>query len=137
MSVSCAHPDVSSTSVRIARRWFVTNASPTAAASFMNRARLASIDIHSVTSRALNAQASTTWVPWVLTTLMRRPEWTRAAVPRRAGIVTSWVFAGAIDSQGEELEGAPRPLHWGRFAGFAGAIDSCAEELESVARRGP
>src|SRR2546429_1164906 len=121
LPISCAQPDVSSTSVRIARRWFVTNASPTAAASFMNRARLASIDIHSVTSRALNAQASTTWVPWVLTTLMRCPAWTRAALPRRAGIVTSWVFTGPPSSS----------------AGFAGAIDSCAEALERVARRGP
>src|SRR6266545_5577618 len=89
MSVSCAHPEVSSTRVRMGRRWFVTNVSPTAAASFMNHARLASIAIHSDVSRALNAQASTTCVPWVFTTLMRRPALTRAALPRRAGIVTS------------------------------------------------
>src|SRR5438128_52339 len=92
MSVSWAHPDVSSISVRIGRRWFVTNVSPTAAASFMNHARLASIDIHSVTSRALNAQASTTCVPWVLTTLIRWAALTRAALPRPAGIVTSPVL---------------------------------------------
>jgi len=37
----------------------------------MNHARLASIDIHSVTSFALKAQVSTTCVPWVLVTLTR------------------------------------------------------------------
>ena len=68
MSVSCAQLEVSSTSVRIGRRWFVTKESPTAAASFMNHARLASIAIHSVRSLALNAQASTTCVPCVFTT---------------------------------------------------------------------
>ena len=36
----------------------------------MNAARLASIDIHSVRSRALKAQASTTCVPEVLMTLI-------------------------------------------------------------------
>src|SRR5256886_6098071 len=108
MSVSWAHPDVSSTSVRIGRRRFVTNVSPTAAASFMNHARLASIDIHSVRSRALNAQASTTWVPWVFTTLMRCPAPTRAALPRRAGIVTSSGLTGP-------------PFFRRSSAGFAGA----------------
>ncbi len=93
MSVSWAPPDVSSSSVRIGRRWFVRNASPTAARSFMNHARLASIDIHSVTSRALNAHVSTTCVPWVLMTLTRWPAATRAAAPRRAGIVRSCVVA--------------------------------------------
>src|SRR5439155_11619447 len=73
MSVSWTQFEVSSTRVRIGRRWLVTNVSPTAAASFMNEARLASIDIHSVRSRALNAQASTTCVPCVLTTLMCWP----------------------------------------------------------------
>src|SRR5438309_1547923 len=68
--------EVSSTRVRIGLRWLVTKVSPTPAASFMNEARLASIDIHSVRSRALNAQASTTCVPWVLTTLMCWPELT-------------------------------------------------------------
>src|SRR2546429_7822779 len=71
----------------------------------MNHARLASIDIHSVTSRASNAQASTTWVPWVFTTLMRCPAPTRAALPRRAGIVTSSGLMGPPHSS----------------AGFAGA----------------
>src|SRR3989475_6020222 len=108
ISVSGAHPDVSSTSVRIGRRRFVTNVSPTAAASFMNHARLASIDIHSVRSRALNAQASTTWVPWVFTTLMRCPAPTRAALPRRAGIVTSSGLTGP-------------PFFRRSSAGFAGA----------------
>src|SRR6266567_606489 len=79
MRVSWAPPDVSSTRVRMGRRWFVRNASPTAARSFMNHARLASIDIHSVTSLALNAQVSTTCVPWVLMTLTRWPAATRAA----------------------------------------------------------
>ena len=76
------------------RRRLVTNVSPTAAASFMNHARLASIAIHSVASPALNAQASTTCVPWVLTTLMRWPAGTRAAMPRRAGIVVSPALTG-------------------------------------------
>ncbi len=88
MRVSWAQAEVSSTSVRIGRRRFVTNESPTAAASFRNLARLASIAIHSVTSSALNAQVSTTWVPWVLTMRIRWPPRTRAATPRRAGIVT-------------------------------------------------
>src|SRR5258705_10681396 len=55
----------------------------------MNEARLASIDIHSVRSRALKAHASTTCVPWVLTTLMCWPAPACAALPPRAGIVTS------------------------------------------------
>src|SRR2546422_8376922 len=74
----------------------------------MNHARLASIDIHSVRSRALNAQASTTWVPWVFTTLMRCPAPTRAALPRRAGIVTSSGLTGP-------------PFFRRSSAGFAGA----------------
>src|SRR5438094_3202352 len=89
MSVSWTQFEVSSTRVRIGRRWLVTNVSPTAAASFMNEARLASIDIHSVRSWALNAQASTTCVPCVLTTLMCWPALACAALPPRAGIVTS------------------------------------------------
>jgi hypothetical protein len=59
------------------------NVSPTVAASFMNDARLASIDIHSVTSWALKAQASTTCIPWALMTLMPCPAVARAALPRR------------------------------------------------------
>src|SRR4029453_13042748 len=81
--------EVSSTRVRIGLRWLVTKVSPTVAASFMNEARLASIDIHSVRSRALNAQASTTCVPCVLMTLMCWPALACAALPPRAGIVTS------------------------------------------------
>src|SRR5882724_2319604 len=88
MSVSWAQPDVSSTRVRMGRRRFVTKESPTAAASFRNHARLASIAIHSVGSAALNAQASTTWVPCVLTMRTCWPARTPAAIPRRAGIVT-------------------------------------------------
>ena len=53
------------------RRRFVTNESPTAAASLRNHARLASMDIHSVGSSALNAQVSTTCVPCVLMIGMR------------------------------------------------------------------
>src|SRR6516164_5055464 len=55
----------------------------------MNEARLASIDIHSVRSRALKAQASTTCVPCEFTTLMCWPALACAALPPRAGIVTS------------------------------------------------
>src|SRR4029453_3264136 len=87
MRVSWAQPDVSSTRVRMGRRRFVTKESPTAAASFRNHARLASIAIHSVGSAALNAQASTTWVPCVLTMRTCWPAPTRAALPRRAGMV--------------------------------------------------
>src|SRR5207245_11145811 len=100
--------EVSSTRVRIGLRWLVTKVSPTPAASFMNHARLASIDIHSVRSRALNAQASTTWVPWVFATLMRCPAPTGAAWPRRAGIVTSAGLTGP-------------PFFRRSSAGFAGA----------------
>ena len=76
------------------RRWFVRKASPTAARSFKNHARLASMDIHSATSRALKAHVSTTCVPWVLMTLIRWPAATRAAAPRRAGML--WVCVVAI-----------------------------------------
>jgi hypothetical protein len=69
--MSCAPPEVSSTSVRIGRRRFVRNESPTAARSLRNHARLASMDIHSVGSAALNAQVSTTCVPCVLMIVMR------------------------------------------------------------------
>src|SRR5262245_16596411 len=95
MSVSCAQPEVSSIRVMIGRRCVVTNVSPTAGVSFMNEARLASIDIHSVRSSALNAHASTTWVPEVLMTLIRWPALTRAAFPERAGIVTRSAISGA------------------------------------------
>ena len=61
----------------------------------MNAARLASIDIHSVRSRALKAQASTTCVPEVLMTLIRWPALTRTAFPERAGIVTSSAITGS------------------------------------------
>src|SRR5262249_16538568 len=79
------------------RRWLVRKVSPTAARSFRNHARLASIDIHSLTSLALNAHVSTTWVPCVLMTLTRWPAATRAAAPRRAGM-SCWVVAMEFSS---------------------------------------
>src|SRR5216683_1012098 len=109
MRVSWAPPEVSSTRVRIGRRWLVRNVSPRAARSFMNQARLHSIDIHSVTSFALNAQVSTTCEPWVLITLTRWPFVTRAATPRRAGIVRIWVVAMAR-SPGLLSLAAPQPV---------------------------
>src|SRR5437016_3906134 len=133
ISVSWAHPDVSSTSVRIGRRRFVTNVSPTAAASFMNHARLASIDIHSVKSRALNAQASTTWVPWVFTTLMRCPAPTRAALPphlqRKVGVGDHRDGAEDVDLC-EELDEVPR-LRRARLDPVA-AVGGEASDLEDV-----
>src|SRR3989442_15058447 len=74
----------------------------------MNRARLASIDLGAVRSAVLNPQASTSWVPWVFTTLMSWPAPTRAALPRRAGIVTSSGLTGP-------------PFFRRSSAGFAGA----------------
>src|SRR5229473_349107 len=109
MRVSWAPPEVSSTRVRIGRRWLVRNVSPRAARSFMNQARLHSIDIHSVTSFALNAQVSTTCEPWVLITLTRWPFVTRAATPRRAGIVRISVVAMAR-SPGLLSLAAPQPV---------------------------
>src|SRR4029450_11020275 len=88
-----APPEVSSTRVRIGRRWVVRKASPTAARSFKNHARLASIDIHSATSRPLKAHVSTTCVPWGLMTLIRWPAVTRAAGPRGWEIVGVWGVA--------------------------------------------
>ena len=88
------------------RRRFVTNESPTAARSFRNHARLASMDIHSVGSAALNAQVSTTCVPCVLMIVMRWPLLTRAALPRRAGIVT--VSAVMLGSPPRSLSAAVR-----------------------------
>src|SRR5712664_1473053 len=109
MRVSWAPPEVSSTRVRIGRRWFVRNVSPRAARSFMNQARLHSIDIHSVTSLALNAQVSTTCEPRVLITVTRWPFATRAATPRRAGIV--WICVVAISrSPGPRSLATPQPV---------------------------
>jgi hypothetical protein len=71
MSVSCAPPEVSSTRLRIGRRWLLRKVSPTEARSLRNHARLHSIDIHSATSLAANAQVSTTCAPCVLMTVTR------------------------------------------------------------------
>src|SRR4029079_5165855 len=84
---SAAQPAVSSTRVRIGRRCLVRKVSPTAGVSRRNAARLASIDIHSAGSLAAKAHVSTTWVAWVFITRTWRPAGTRAAAPRRAGIV--------------------------------------------------
>src|SRR4030095_16595582 len=75
--------------MRMGRRRLVRSVSPTAGTSFRNHARLASIAIHSVGSAALDAQVSTTWAPCVFTTRTCWPARRRAALPRRAGIVTS------------------------------------------------
>src|SRR5438128_10281657 len=83
----------------------------------MNHARLASIDIHSVRSRALNAQGSATWVPWVFTTLMRCPAPTRAALPRRAGIVTSSGLTGPPFFRRTSAGFAGASRFWGRLGG--------------------
>src|SRR2546428_6453633 len=83
----------------------------------MTHARLASIDIHSVRSRALNAQASTTWVPWVFTTLMRCPAPTRAALPRRAGIVTSSGLTGPPFFRRSSAGVAGATRFWGWLGG--------------------
>jgi hypothetical protein len=75
----------------------------------MNQARLHSIDIHSVTSLALNAQVSTTCEPCVLITLMCWPFATRAPTPRRAGIV--WICVVAMSrSLGPLSLAAPQPV---------------------------
>src|ERR1700737_220384 len=105
MSGSWAPPGGSPTGVRRGRRWFVGKVSPRAARSFMNQARLHSIDIHSVASLALNAQVSTTCEPCVLITLMRWPFATRAATPRRAGIV--WIRVVAMSRSSAPLSLAP------------------------------
>src|SRR5437879_131622 len=137
MRVSWAQPDVSSINVRMGRRWLVTNVSPTEAASFMNEARLASIDIHSVRSRALNAQASTTWVPWVLTILMCWPALACAALPPRAGIVTSSALTGrplcgllavvGVDSR-IRRRAAHHREHRGELAPVVGRVGGYVEE---------
>src|SRR4029453_4231474 len=49
--------------LRIGRRWLLRKVSPTEARSLRNQARLHSIDIHSVTSLAANAQVATTCAP--------------------------------------------------------------------------
>ena len=72
--------------VRIGRRRLVTSASPTAGMIWPMATRLCSIDMNSPRSPALNAQASTTCWPFVLTTLTCWPWRMRAALPRRAGI---------------------------------------------------
>ena len=53
------------------RRRFVHEGVADGGPQLENHARLASMDIHSVTSRALNAQVSTTCVPCVLMIVMR------------------------------------------------------------------
>src|SRR5258705_13015151 len=109
MRVSWAPPEVSPTRVRIGRRWFVRNVSLRAARSFMDLARLHSMGIHSVTSLALNAQVSATCEPRVLITVTRWPFATRAATPRRAGIV--WICVVAISrSPGPRSLAAPQPV---------------------------
>src|SRR5215207_8494365 len=43
----------------------------------------------SLRSGGASAHASTTWLPWVFTTLMQSPTERRNARPRRAGTITS------------------------------------------------
>ena len=88
MSVSWMPGEVSSSRVRMGRRLFVTMLSPTLARNRFVAVRVCSIDMNSVTSAWLKAQVSMTCWPWVLITLSRRPASTKAALPRRAGMVT-------------------------------------------------
>ena len=82
--------EVSSTMVRMGRRWLVTRASPEATITRAKAVRVCSMDMNSPGSEALNAQVSTTCWPWVLMTLTSWPASSRQALPWRAGIASRY-----------------------------------------------
>src|SRR5215510_530217 len=93
--------ELSSTMVRIGRRLFVYMMSPGFGMMWPICGRVCSIDMNSWRSSALKAQVSTTCVPWVLIILTCWPFVTRAALPRRAGIV--WSDSLPVDDIGAHL----------------------------------
>ncbi len=87
----------SSIAVKIGRRRLVTKESPNLGMILARAVRVCSIDINSGDINSgepasardcwLNAQVSTTCWPWPFMTLTCCPARTKAALPRRAGIV--------------------------------------------------
>ena len=78
--------DVSASSVRIGRRRFVTNCSPTRGKSRLTYTRVCSAEWYSERSSAQKANTSATWPPSGSMTRMRSPADMRRAWPSRAGM---------------------------------------------------
>src|SRR5271165_7319209 len=107
-------------------------------------ARLCSIDMNSVMSWRLNAQVSTTCSPCVLMTRTTWPAVTKAALPRRAGMVMSGMLGPLLlapvcrDGGGGDrgLSGAAvtcRPDHFAQFAiPGTGRMQPVATDLRSA-----
>src|SRR5689334_21395991 len=91
--------DVSASSVRIGRRWFVTNCSPTAGKSLPTHTRVCWALWYSLVSPAQNAKTSATWPPRGSITRMRSPRCSPIACPSRAG--TGMVVASGNVSVGQ------------------------------------
>ena len=85
--------DVSASSVRIGRRRFVTNCSPTCGKSRPTYTRVCSALWYSRRLSAQNANTSATWPPFGSITRMRSPRASSTARPSRAGTVMVVVSA--------------------------------------------